>query len=73
MRSVADALKAEDRARVQAMTPSERVAFALALGQRDRDIVRAAQGLTEEEARRLFERQRQIGRLRSRCLEELIG
>jgi len=73
MRSVADELKAEDRERLLAMTPAERVARALALGRRDREIFRAGQGLTPEEARRLLDRQRQVGRHRSRCLEELIG
>ena len=44
------------------MTPAERVARALALGRRDREIFRAGHGLTAE-----------AGRRRSRCLEELIG
>jgi hypothetical protein len=73
MLSVADELKAEDRERLLAMTPAERVARALALGRRDREIFRAGQGLTPEDARRILEHQRQVGRRRSRCLEELIG
>jgi hypothetical protein len=72
MRSLADDLKAEDRERLLAMTPAERVARALALGRRDREIFRAAQGLTPEDARRILEHQRQVGRRRSR-IEELIG
>ena len=73
MRSVADDLRAEDRARVMRMTPAERVALALALGERDLELFRAAHGLTREDAMRLLDRQRQVGRLHSRCIEELIG
>ena len=75
MRSVADELRVEDRERVLAMTPAERVALALALGDRDLEIFRAAQqpGLSREEAARILDRQRHAGRGRSRCLEELIG
>ena len=73
MRSVADVLRVKNRARLMAMTPAERVALALALGKRDREIFRAACGITTEEARRILERQRQTGRRRSRCIEELLG
>ena len=73
MRSVVDALKAEDRERVLAMTPAERVALALARGKRDREIFAAAHGVTTEDARRIFERQRQTGRRPSRCTHEVIG
>ena len=75
MRSVADRLRAEDRAAFLALTPAERVALALALGARDLEIYRAAHHppLTREEAARLLDRQRQIGRRPSRCLQELIG
>jgi hypothetical protein len=73
MRSVADELKAEDRQRVLAMSPAERVTRALVLGRRAQAIVAAAQGLTPEAARRSVERQRQAGRRRCRCIEELIG
>ena len=75
MRSVADRLRAEDRAALLALTPAERVALALALGERDLEIFRAAHHppLTREKAARLLDRQRQIGRRPSRCLQELIG
>ncbi len=75
MRSVADLLRAEDHAAVQALTPSERVALALALGSRDLETFRLAQvpPLAPAEAARVLERRRQAGRRPSRCLEELIG
>jgi hypothetical protein len=73
MRSLADDLKAEDRERLLAMTPAERVARALALGKRDREIFGAAHGLNPEDARRVLDRQRHVGRRLSCCLEELIG
>jgi hypothetical protein len=73
MRSVADALRAEDRERVLAMTPAARVARALSLGRRDRQIFAAANGVTTEDARRVFEAKRRIGRQPSRCFEELGG
>jgi hypothetical protein len=75
MRSVADVLRAEERAALAALTPGERVAVALALGARDLEAFRLAQAppLTPEEAGRVLARRRQAGRRRSRCLEELIG
>ncbi len=75
MRSVADRLRAEDRAAVRALTPSERVALALALGARDLETFRTAHrpALAPGEAARGLERQRQLGRRFSRCILELIG
>ena len=75
MRSVADLLRAEDRAAIEALSPGERVALALALGQRDLEAFRLAQEplLDPAEAARVLERRRQAGRRPSRCIEELIG
>jgi hypothetical protein len=75
VRSVADRLRAEDRAALLALTPAERVALALELGERDLEIFRSAHRppLTREEAMRRLERQRQAGRRPSRCMQELIG
>ena len=75
MRSVADLLRAEDRAAVLALTADERVRLALALGERDLETFRAAHDppLAREEAIRRLERRRQQGRRRSGCIEELIG
>ena len=38
MQSVADGLRAEDRAHADSLTPAERVALALAIGARDLEI-----------------------------------
>lgn len=55
------------------MTPAQRVALAFALGDKDLESFRAAHGLSREDAARILDRQRQAGRRRSRCIEELIG
>ena len=75
MRSVADALKREERATLAALTPSERVALALQLGARDLDAYRLTRvpPLSTDHADRLLRRQRQRGRRPSRCVQELIG
>lgn len=75
MRSVADALRAEDREAALALTPDERVRLALALGERDLEAFRLAHDppLTRDEAVQRLERQRQSGRRPCRCIEELIG
>jgi hypothetical protein len=75
MRSVADALKLEDREALRALSPARRVALALALGARDLEMFRRAHEppLDPEPARRVLERRRQAGRRRSRAVEELIG
>jgi hypothetical protein len=74
MRSVADDLREESRAEVRAMTPAERVALALELGERDLELYCQANGLTREEAMRLLDRRRQLGRSTpSRCALDVIG
>ena len=75
MRSVADQLRAEDRTARAALSAAESVALALRLGERDLEAFRLAHEppLERDEARRRLERQRQHGRRRSRCVEELIG
>jgi hypothetical protein len=75
MRSVADLLRAQDRAAIDALSPAERVALALALGRRDLETFRLAHEppLDPAEGARLLERRRQAGRRPSRCTRELIG
>ena len=75
MRSVADDLKLEDQAALQALSPADRVALALALGARDLEAFRLAQDppLDPEEAMAVLERRRQAGRRRSPTIEETIG
>lgn len=75
MRSVADLLRAEDRAAIFTLTTEQRIGLALALGERDLEAFRLAHNPlpTREEARRQLERRRQSGRRPCRCIEELIG
>jgi hypothetical protein len=75
MRSVVDALKDDDRRALAAMTSAERVALALRLGARDLETFRLAHDppLDPAEAQRRLRRQRQQGRLPSRCLQESTG
>jgi hypothetical protein len=75
MRSVADQLKAEDRRKLAALAPGERVRLALDLGARDLESFRLNQSspLNPAEADRMLRRRRQLGRRPSRCALELIG
>jgi len=75
MKSVADDLKLESRRAFLALSPAQRVALVLALGERDLDFFRAAQvpALGREAARRLLERQRQCGRIHSSCHSALFS
>jgi hypothetical protein len=70
--SVANDLAREERARLAALTPDERVAEALALGARSFELYSAASGLSLAEARGAVERRRQARRRRSACLEALL-
>lgn len=74
MRSVADLLRAEDRAALESLSATERVALALALGRRDLEAFRLAHepSLEAAEAARRLQRRRQAGRRPSRCLQELL-
>lgn len=75
MRSVADRLRSRIASPLLALSVSERVALALALGARDLERFRLAHDppLTPAEATRILERRRQRGRRPSRCIEDLIG
>jgi hypothetical protein len=71
MRSIADALRADTRAQDAALTPAERVARALDLGDRDADLFAKLHTIPVAEARRQLARQRQHGRRRSVCHDAL--
>jgi hypothetical protein len=73
MRSIADALREDDRRRMASLTAAERVAAALALGRRDVAAFRLAAGLDEREAIQRLERRRQAGRRASRSHADVIG
>jgi hypothetical protein len=71
-RSVADSLRAGERARVAALDPGERVALALELGRRSLETFCEASGLEAAEARRVLERRAQARRRRSACMRALL-
>ena len=71
--SVADQFAPAERARVAGLTPSERVALALELGERDLASYAHAHGIDRAAARRALERGRQAGRRRSACMEALLA
>ena len=69
---IADELRAEQREEVLRMTPSERVALALRLGERDLRIYMSVQKVDRDTALQAIRRSRQIGRRRSPCLDESL-
>jgi cell division inhibitor SulA len=73
MSRVAEELREESRKRLLRMTPAERLAEALRLGQRDIAAYAAAHGLDRDGARRELERAAQVGRRYSRVMRELAG
>ncbi|HJX29080.1 MAG TPA: hypothetical protein VJ885_14320 [Thermoanaerobaculia bacterium] len=73
MKSVADDLRDELREEMRKLSPGERLELALQLGEEGLESFRKAHGLDRETAVRLLERQRQVGRIPSKCMSELIG
>jgi hypothetical protein len=69
----AETLRRAERERVAALSPAERVALALALGERDLALRTAHSGLEPGEIRRDLERRRQARRRRSACLDALLA
>ena len=68
---MAEELRNEQNARMEAMTPAERVALAHELGERALREFMTANGLDRETAIRRIRRSRRVGRATSRCLESL--
>jgi len=73
VRSVADDLRRRDREAVFELSPRERIALALQLGERDLELFCRTQGLERAAAVRILRRRRQAGRRPSRCMTEIIG
>jgi hypothetical protein len=69
---VAQRLREESRERLRRMTPAERLAEALALGDDSISAYAAAHGLARPEAQRRLERAGQAGRLPSRVMREIV-
>jgi hypothetical protein len=66
MHSVADDLRRETMAAAARLTPAQRIALALRLGDDDVALLCAAHGVTGDDARRTFRRARAAGRIPSR-------
>lgn len=73
MSAVAERIRDQQLQRLRAMTAEERLAEALALGQRAIEAYASAHGLAREEARRRLERAAQKGRRFSRVMAALTG
>jgi hypothetical protein len=73
MRSVADDLRDELQEEALGLSFEERMALALRLGERGLELFRQANGLDRETAIRELQRQRQVGRIPSKCISDLIG
>lgn len=73
MRSVADDLREELQEEILLLSFEERMALALRLGERGLEMFRLANGLDRETAFRELQRQRQAGRIPSKCMSDLIG
>lgn len=73
MRSVADDLREELQEEALLLSFEERMALALRLGERGLEMFRQANGLDRETAFRELQRQRQAGRIPSKCMSDLIG
>ncbi|HBL26413.1 MAG TPA: hypothetical protein DD490_06225 [Acidobacteria bacterium] len=73
MRSVADDLREELQDQGLLLPFEERMALALRLGERGLEMFCQASGLDRETAIREMQRQRQAGRVPSKCMSDLIG
>ena len=73
MVTISERLRQEDRDRLRRMTPEERLAEALALGDEAIDAYAAAHGVDHEEARRRLEHAGQAGRRPSRVMRSLAS
>ena len=69
MRSVADDLKREQREKILAMTPAERLALVDSMTEEGIALFAAGQGVTREEAIRQIRASKQRGRRFSRCMQ----
>jgi predicted transcriptional regulator len=70
MRSVADDLRREQREKILAMTPAQRIAMVQSSMEEGIALFAAGQHLTREEAIRQIRVSRQRGRRFSRCMQE---
>lgn len=57
-----EALEADNRARLEGLTPTERIALCTAAGQQQLELYARHHGVGIEEARQILERNKQVGR-----------
>jgi hypothetical protein len=62
-----------DREFIKGLSNEERLELAFALGDEDVAEICAARGVSRAEGIRLLQRQRQAGRIPSKCMSDLIG
>jgi hypothetical protein len=67
---VAEAVRQEQIEEIRQMTPDERVALALHLGDRDLQIYMSVQGIDIDTAVTTIRQSHQVGRRFSRCMQE---
>ncbi|HSF19762.1 MAG TPA: hypothetical protein VLK65_29850 [Vicinamibacteria bacterium] len=72
MSTVAERMREESRERLRKMTPAERLAEALVLGERAIDAYAEAHGIDRVAARRRLESSGQAGRRPSRVMRGII-
>lgn len=70
MKSVADELARQTAEAVKKLSPGERIALALRLGDQAVEVFAAAKGIDRAEARRILRRNSQIGRRPSRVMSD---
>jgi hypothetical protein len=70
MRSVADDLRREQREKILAMTPAERIALVESMAEEGIALYAAGQHITRDEAVRRIRASRQQGRRFSRCMQQ---
>ncbi len=70
MRSVADDLRREQRERIRAMTPAERIALVESMTEDGLALFAAGQHVSRIEAISRIRASRQLGRRRSGCMQE---
>jgi hypothetical protein len=68
MTSVADDLRGATRSKILGLSVEERLLLVARLAEADLDLYCAAHGVSRDEGRRVFQRQRQAGRLASRVM-----
>lgn len=73
MKSVADDLRREQLARLATLSMTERIALSVRLGEEAAQMYADMHGVSQTEAKRELQRQRQVGRRPSACHSALLA